>query len=110
MTQTVGTSMEALSGLLEERRRYETWIAQLEAKRGSTPPHVFERVYGDYMHRLNGVTEQMRARAADLEGAVAELEQRVNTLLAEESARRDERAEVELRASVGEYAPEHAQE
>lgn len=110
MTETVGISMEALSGLLEERRRYETWIAQLEAKRGATPPHVFERVHGDYMQRLNGVTEQMRARAADLEGAVAELEQRVNALLSEENARRDERAEVELRASVGEYAPEHAHE
>lgn len=110
MTNPVATSMELLTGLLEERRRYETWLAQLEARRAATPAHVFEKVHGDYSHRLRGVSEQLRARAADLESSVGSLQERVNVLQAEENARRDERAEVELRAAVGEFPPEQARE
>ena len=40
--------MDALTALLEERKQYETWIAQLDARRGSAPGHVLERVRGDY--------------------------------------------------------------
>lgn len=110
MTNSLSTSMDALSALLEERRRYETWLAQLDARRSETPGHVFDKVRADYDHRLRGVTDQLRARAAEVEGALENLTERVNTLQAEENARRDERAEAELRSAVGEYHPEHSRE
>lgn len=110
MTNSLSTSMDALSALLDERRRYETWLAQLDARRSETPSHVFDKVRADYDHRLRGVTDQLRARAAEVEGSLESLSERVNALQAEENARRDERAEAELRSAVGEYHPEHARE
>ena len=49
------TNLDELNALLEERARYEKWIAQLNAKREQTPPHVFDRVRGDYASRLEAV-------------------------------------------------------
>jgi hypothetical protein len=106
MTST--TAMDALNALLEERARYEKWIAQLTAKREQTPPHVFERVRTDYATRLDAVMGQLRNQAEGLTASAGSLEERVNALAGEESLRRDARAEIELRAMVGEYTSERA--
>ena len=103
-------SMDALNALMEERNRYEQWLAQLEARKGTTPPHVFERVRGDYGARLNGVLDQLSGRATELQETAGTLAERVAALYADETALRDERAEAELRASVGEFTEEHARE
>lgn len=105
---TNATAMEGLNALLEERARYEKWIAQLTAKREQTPPHVFERVRTDYATRLDAVMGQLRNQAEGLTASAGTLEERVNTLAGEESLRRDARAEIELRAMVGEYTSERA--
>lgn len=102
-------TLDALHALLEERARYEQWLAQLAVRREQTPAHVFDRVHTDYTARLDGVMDQLRHRAADLEHKAASLDQQVNALTEQETARRDERAEVELRAMVGEYSTERAQ-
>jgi hypothetical protein len=101
--------MDALTALLEERKQYETWIAQLDARRGSAPGHVLERVRGDYATRLGQVTEQLVQRAPELRGSAHELAVRLAGLERDETEKRDERAEYELRAAVGEYAAEAAQ-
>jgi hypothetical protein len=108
MTSAMDNPLDALNALLEERARYEKWLAQLDARREQTPAHVFDRVRRDYAGRLDGVMVQLRSRGAELEGSAASMEERANALLAEETARRDTRAEVELRAMVGEYTPERA--
>jgi len=101
MTDSTSTLSEVPT-LLEERRRYESWLVALEARRGSTPQHVFERVQTDYRTRLERVAE----RLASFRGAIAEertnLQSRLSLLEAEEGLRRDERAELELRSHVGE--------
>ncbi len=101
--------MDALTALLEERKQYETWIAQLDARRGSAPGHVLERVRGDYAARLGQVTEQLVQRAPELRSSAHELAVRLAGLERDEGEKRDERAEYELRAAVGEFAPEVAQ-
>jgi len=105
---TNGKVMDDLNALLEERARYEKWIAQLTAKREQTPPHVFERVRSDYAGRLDTVMNQLRSRGQSLEATTSSLEERTNALASEESLRRDARAEIELRAMVGEYSQERA--
>lgn len=110
MTSLEANLIEALEGLLEERRRFEGWLAQLEARRAVSPGHVVDRVRADYVARLEGVTEKLRGRAVELEGAASTLRERVAVLQGEESTRQDERAELELRSMVGEFAPEAAQE
>jgi len=102
--------LDALEGLLGERRRYESWIDQLEARRAASPSHVVDRVRADYQSRLDGVTQLLRGRTADLEGSAATLRERIAAIEADESRQRDERAETELRALVGEFPAEQAKE
>jgi hypothetical protein len=102
--------MDVLNALMEERNRYEQWLAQLEARKGTTPPHVFDRVRGDYGARLNHVLDQLAGRATQLQETAGTLAERVAALYADETSLRDERAEAELRSSVGEFTIEHARE
>ncbi|MEP7380032.1 MAG: hypothetical protein ABI910_00005 [Gemmatimonadota bacterium] len=110
MTSNDTNPIDALSGLLEERRRYEGWLDQLETRRAESPSHVVDRVRSDYLSRLDGVTQQLRGRASDLEDSATTLRERIAALQGEENTRRDERFELELRALVGEYEPEQAKD
>ena len=108
MTSTKPKSLDDMNGLLDERTRYERWIAQLQAKREQTPGHVYERVRADYMSRLDAVMAQLRSKGEGLQASATTLEQQVAALSGEEAQRRDARAEIELRAMVGEYTSERA--
>ena len=108
MTSSTEGTMEGLHELLAERSRFEGWLTQLEQRRSTTPLHVLERVRADYSTRLDQVTTQLRGRAVDLEASAAALRSRLAGLASEEEARRDERAETELRASVGEFETDQA--
>jgi len=103
-------SMDALNALMEERGRYEQWLAQLDARKGTTPSHVFDRVRGDYNDRLTKVLDQLAGRATELQETASTLAERVASLYADETTLRDERAEAELRAMVGEFSLDHARD
>ncbi len=94
--------MDAVAALMLERQRYEDWIAQLESRRSITPPHVFERVRGDYDARLREVMQQLTGRTAEVKATAAVLTERLARMQSEETAIRDERYEAELRSHVGE--------
>lgn len=106
MTNPSGNPMNAVASLMLERQRYEQWLAALENKRAITPPSVFERVRADYEARLKAVTDQLLGRTEELKETISTLTARLARLQAEESRRRDERYESELRAAVGEMTPE----
>ena len=72
--------MDVLNALMEERARYEQWLAHLDARRGTTPPHVFERVRGDYGDRLKSVLDQLAGRATELQVTAGTLADRVASL------------------------------
>ena len=102
MTNQAGNPMDAVAALMLERQRYEDWITQLESRRSITPPHVFERVRGDYEARLREVMEKLTGRTAEVQATVAALTERLARMQSEETAIRDERYEAELRSHVGE--------
>jgi hypothetical protein len=108
MTSPNEANMDALREMLAERDRYESWLVQLDQRRTSTPLHVLERVRADYQSRLEKVTVQLRGRAVELEATVTSLRSRLAALAGEEEQRRDERAETELRAAVGELPADRA--
>ena len=110
MTETTAGALNQVTELDEERRRYEGWIAQLDARRDATPAHVFERVHADYTERLHAVVARLAEHAGLLRDAVTELASRVDELRAEEQRCADERAEAELRAAVGEYGADQWRE
>jgi hypothetical protein len=95
-------SMNEVPGLVEERRRYEGWLAALDARRETTPKHVFDRVRADYLTRMERVAEQLASHRQAIEEEKASVQSRLSLLEAEERLQRDERAELELRSHVGE--------
>ena len=101
-----GGAIALVSALMAERRRYEGWIAALEAKRTGAPDHVFTRVHADYMARLDAVLVQLTTHADDLRREMEALESRRDALTADHRKAEDERAEAELRAHVGELTAE----
>ena len=103
MTNSSDNPMDAVTGLMLERQRYEDWLAMLEAKRAVTAPHVFERVHGDYRSRLDAVTEQLKGRTSELKDAIAAHTARLKEAQTRERELTDERHEAELRAAVGEF-------
>ena len=104
MTKPGGNPADAVAGLMQERQRFEAWLAALEAKRSVTPPHVFERVKADYEARLKAVTDQLMGRASEVRDTLTALTARLARVQQEESSKRDARYENELRADVGELA------
>jgi len=97
-------ALSEVPSLLEERRKYEGWIAALEARRESTPPHVFQRVHDDYRGRLKRVEEQLAAYRGAIETERNNVESRLGQIRREEQNRYDERAELDLRIQVGELS------
>ena len=103
MSQT-DKRVEAVAALIADRRKYESWLAALEAKRSETPDHVFLRVRSDYERRLSEVLERLRSQAAALTERADALTNRLAALVQEERASRDRRSEAELRVAVGELS------
>lgn len=106
MTTTDTEAMSALHELLDERQRYQGWLATLEGRRNSTPPHVYERVQQDYVSRLDHVMKSLAERAGQLTGTLQAMTAQLSSLRQHESDRTDERHEAELRAAVGEFTPD----
>jgi hypothetical protein len=96
--------VEAVASLIAERRKYEGWLAALEAKRAETPDHVFFRVRSDYERRLSEILERLRSQASALNERADALNARLAALVEMERASQDRRHEAELRVSVGEFS------
>jgi hypothetical protein len=101
------SQFEQVNALYEERQRFESWLAALEAKRATTPVHIYTRVYADYGSRLQRVVEELRTHRTALQELESTLIDRLTALDGEEAKHRDEAAEAELRATVGELAADH---
>lgn len=97
-------ALDSVRQLMAERAKFEKWLTDLEAKRESTPPHVFDRVKADYGSRLQGVLDKLRQHAGAMREHAAALSQRLEQLGQSEQGILDSRAESELRAQVGELS------
>ncbi len=104
MTTGDTEAMSALHELLDERQRYQAWLATLAGRRSSTPPHVYDRVHRDYVSRLDRVMQSLAERAGQLSGTIAAMTAELAALRQHEADRTDERHEAELRAAVGEFS------
>ena len=94
--------LDAVTRLVEERGKYEQWLDELEEKKDSTPPKVFDRVRQDYLTRLQTVIDQLREHTTTLQEHAANLVAKLRELEANEQEITDELAETQLRANVGE--------
>ena len=86
MTDT-NRSLQELPALLTERRKYEKWLLTLDARRDTTPGHVFERVKADYTGRLERVDEELAVHRQAVNEERSSLHSRRSLLEAEEQLR-----------------------
>jgi hypothetical protein len=104
MTDARTKQIQEIEVLLAERRKYEQWLAQLDARKDSTPSHVFVKVHRDYSARLGEAQQKLSSESGAVHALATELEESLAKLERQIAERTDERAEAELRASVGEFA------
>jgi hypothetical protein len=97
-------ALAAVGALMNERRQFEAWISALEARRSTTPEHVFSRVHADYTARLEAVIIQLTTHTEGLRRQMDALSSRLGGIRDERQRAEDERAEAELRAHVGELS------
>jgi hypothetical protein len=110
MTNPPANTASNVASLMAERARFESWLAALEARRDSTPAHIYQRVHGDYALRLQKVVEQLMGHMAEIEASATALAERLGELERAEAKYRDERSEAELRATVGELSADEYDE
>ena len=84
MTDARTKQIQEIEVLLAERRKYEQWLAQLDARKDSTPSHVFVKVHRDYSARLGEAQQKLssesgavHALATELEESLAKLERQI---------------------------------
>jgi hypothetical protein len=106
MKDKTSASLEALTGLLGERQRYEEWLSALESRKASTPDSVYQKVRADYESRLKDVSDRLGARADELRSHIDTLTAKLQDISKEETAQHEARQEAEVRAAVGEYTEE----
>ena len=106
MKDKTSASLEALTGLLGERQRYEEWLSALESRKSSTPDSVYQKVRADYQTRLKDVSDRLGARAGELKSNIDALTAKLQEIAKQETAQHELRQEAELRAAVGEYTEE----
>jgi hypothetical protein len=104
MTNPGSNTASNVAALMAERARFESWLAALEARRDSTPSHIYQRVHADYAARLQKVVDQLLGHMSEVEAAAKNLAERLGELEREEARHRDERSEAEVRATVGELS------
>ena len=104
MTDARTKQIQEIEVLLAERRKYEQWLAQLDTRKDSTPSHVFVKVHRDYSARLGEAQQKLSSESGAVHALATELEESLAKLERQIAERTDERAEAELRASVGEFA------
>ncbi len=106
MKDKTSASLDALTGLLGERQRYEEWLSALESRKSSTPDSVYQKVRADYQSRLKEVSDRLGARAGELKSHIDTLTGKLQDVSKEETAQHEARQEAEIRAAVGEYTEE----
>jgi hypothetical protein len=103
MTDARTKQVPEIEALLAERKKYEQWLAQLDARKDATPAHVFVKVHADYTARLAEAQAKLSAESAAVSAMAAQMEESLAKHEKQISDRADERAEAELRAAVGEF-------
>jgi hypothetical protein len=93
----------ALGDLLARQAQIRAWIEQLDASTDDVPPHVVDRVRGDYETRLAALVEQLREHEAAVRADAERLQDALQLAREEQERAHDELAEGRLRNRLGEW-------
>jgi hypothetical protein len=97
---------DTIEGLLEQRTRFEQWLAKLDATSDKAPAAVRQKVRADYEARLRGVIERLRGHSATIAQELERHQASRSDLDGRRRSAEEELAEAEVRYAVGEYSEE----
>jgi hypothetical protein len=103
MASETDNSIEAL---LEQRAKFEQWLAKLDSTSDRAPPAVRQKVRADYEVRLRGVIERLRGHSATIADELHRHQASRGDLDARRNQAEEELAEAEVRHTVGEFSDE----
>ena len=104
MSTSEKDTAETVEKLLAERRKVAGWITALAARRAETPSAVYQKVHDDYTGKLEKVQAKLVAASDSVQVAAVDVASRLTEREEALAKKRDERAEAELRAAVGEFS------
>jgi len=97
---------DSIEGLLEQRARFEQWLAKLDGTGDKAPAAVRQKVRADYESRLRGVIERLRGHSATIAQELERYQASRSDLDGRRRGAEEELAEAEVRYAVGEYSEE----
>jgi len=95
-----------IEGLLQERARFQQWLAKLDSAGGSAPAAVRQKVRADYESRLQTVIEQLKSHAATIQEELDRHRKSQHDLDGRKAGAEEALAEAQVRYAVGEYSDE----
>ena len=95
---------DSIEGLLEQRTRFEQWLAKLDASGDKAPAGVRQKVRADYESRLRGVIDRLRGHAATITEELQRHQASRSDLDGRRRGAEEELAEAEVRYAVGEFS------
>ncbi len=93
----------SIEALLEQRAKFEQWLAKLDSAGNKAPPAVRQKVRADYEMRLRGVIDRLRGHSATIADELQRHQVSQGDLDAQRKQAEEELAEAEVRHTVGEF-------
>ena len=93
----------SIEALLEQRARFEQWLAKLDSTADKAPQAVRQKVRADYEVRLQGVIERLRGHSATIAEELHRYQAAQSELDTQRRQAEEELAEAEVRHAVGEF-------
>jgi hypothetical protein len=93
----------SIEALLEQRAKFEQWLAKLDATADKAPPAVRQKVRADYEVLLRGVIDRLRGHAATIADELHRHQASQGDLDGQRKQAEEELAEAQVRHTVGEY-------
>ncbi|HEU5169291.1 MAG TPA: zinc finger Ran-binding domain-containing protein [Gemmatimonadales bacterium] len=104
MAETTTSTGAPIEALLQERARFQEWLARLDATAGAAPATVRDKVRGDYEGRLRRVMDELKSHSDTIRNELERHRASKGDLETRRSAAEEALAEARIRHAVGEYS------
>ena len=94
---------KSIEDLLSEREQFATWLSRLDENADLASDKVRDKIRADYQGRLEAIIEELGSHSDSIAEQLADHRGTQEDLTARETSAREERAEAEVRHTVGEY-------
>ena len=94
---------KGIEDLLSEREKFTMWLSRLDQNADQASDKVRDKIRGDYQTRLETIMEELGSHSDSIAEQLADHRGTQEDLTTRETSASEERAEAEVRHTVGEY-------